>query len=69
MTVALLVMRTRVRVVNDDGLADVALGTDAVADEADGLVKAGLHRLGSVPVARRTKVLNETGKRCVDMSC
>ena len=54
---------------NDDGLADVALGTDAVADEADGLVKAGLHRLGSVPVARRTKVLNETGKRCVDMSC
>ena len=60
MTVALVVMRTRVRVVDDHGLTHVAFGPDALASQTNGLVKAGFHRLGRVPIPRRPQILHET---------
>ena len=60
-TVALVVMRTSVRVMDDHGLSVIPVGPDALAHQTNGFVKTALHRLRSVPIASRTKFFHEAG--------
>ena len=63
MALALIVMRTRVRVMNEDGLTRIAVLRHALVDQSKRLVKPAFHRFRSVPVARRAKVVDESARR------
>ena len=61
-TSTLLVMRTGVRVVNDDRLTRVPVLLLAFGDESKGLVKTRFMGFRRVPVARWTEVVDESGE-------